>query len=135
MNMVLYFLLFYYYYLLSAIDCNSPIAVNVLWPLNEVRLSCQETIEPMKANSAKFATKTELNERHGHFEETLSVNKGQIIEVEQRVSQLEKGNGSGGRNLSGIHSLCALKVNVGACNIVMIYQLNCMCFDLLLINI
>ena len=67
-----------------------------------MRLSCQETIEPMKANNAKFATKTELNERHGHFEETLSVNKGQIIEVEQRVSELEKGNGSGGRNLSGM---------------------------------
>ena len=75
----------------------------------------------MKANNAKFATKTELNERHGHFEETLSVNKGQIIEVEQRVSELEKGNGSGVRNLSGMAQTIALKVNIGACNIVMIY--------------
>ncbi|KAI0212747.1 TNF receptor-associated factor 3 [Lamellibrachia satsuma] len=52
----------------------------------------QVEIEQVKAQQETYATRNELNEQRSHVEETLSVNESQIVDVEQRITNLEQDN-------------------------------------------
>ena len=58
-------------------------------------------IEQVKAQLETYATRNELNEQRSHVEETPSVNESQIVDVEQRVTNLEQDNSTRVGSLSG----------------------------------
>ena len=65
----------------------------------------------MKAQLETCATRNELNEQRSYVEQTLTVNESQIVDVEQRVTNLEHDNSTrvgslSGTVLSSLYSSC-----------------------------